>query len=72
MTNDISIGSMNRHKLIDCREFVSKSMAKKAATTMAKISIQRPNSILNEISDESNSLTKQSRLRSLLAKDFHE
>jgi len=71
MTNDVSIGSMK----IDCTEFVSKSMAKKAETTRIKISIQRPNSIfwkLNEISDESNSLIKQSRLRSLLEKDFHE
>jgi len=57
MTNDGSIGSMK----IDCTEFVSKSMAKKAATTRAKISIQRPNSLI-----------KQSRLKSLLAKDFLE
>ena len=86
MKNDISIGSMTRHKLIDCTEFFSKSMAKKAANEVAnrKISIERPSSITwnlrntmpNEISDESDSLIRQrrskSRLRSLLAKDFNE
>jgi len=85
MKNDISTDSMNRHKLIDCTESFSKSMAKTAATARTtevhnkKISIQRTNSIfqnLNDTSDKSYSLIKQhrskSRLRNLLAKDFNE
>jgi hypothetical protein len=81
MKNDISMGSMNRHKLIDCTEFFSKSMAKTAATARTtevhnkNMSIQRTNSIfrnLNDTFDESYSLIKQHRSKSLLAKDFNE
>jgi hypothetical protein len=75
------MGSMNRHKLIDCTEFFSKSMAKTAATARTtevhnkNMSIQRTNSIfrnLNDTFDESYSLIKQHRSKSLLAKDFNE
>jgi len=85
MKNDISIGSMNRHKLIDCTEFFSKSMVKKVAPARIsevhdkKMSIQRTSSIFwnaNDTSDESDSLIKQrrskSRLKSLLARDSNE
>ncbi len=80
MKNDASISSINRHKLIDCAEFFSKSMAKKAATTKnsetqsQKFSIQRTSSIVsnvNDISNEPNISVKQHRLRNLLARDFN-
>jgi len=81
MKNDISMGSMNRHKLIDCTEFFSKSMDKTAATARTsevqnkKMSIQRTNSIFrnsHDTSDESYSLIKQRRSKSILARDFNE
>ncbi|CAF3639262.1 unnamed protein product [Rotaria sordida] len=83
--NDILINSINRHKLIDCTEIFSKSMAKKAAITRTseiqnkKSSLRRTSSIFwnfNKISNESNRLIKQqtskNRLNNVLAKDFNE
>ncbi|CAF3672550.1 unnamed protein product [Rotaria sp. Silwood1] len=85
MKNDTVIDSINRHKLIDCTEFFSKSMAKKAATTRISEIQNRKNSLqrtslmfwnFNKKSSESNTWIKQhtskSRLKSVLAKDFHE
>jgi len=72
MKNGISMGSMNRHKLIDCTELFSKSITKKAATARTSSIFSN----VNDTADESNSLMKQrrskSRLRSLLARDFKE
>ncbi|CAF4580040.1 unnamed protein product [Rotaria sp. Silwood1] len=85
MKNDTVIDSINRHKLIDCTEFFSKSMAKKAATTRISEIQNRKNSLqrtslmfwnFNKKSSESNTWIKQntskSRLKSVLAKDFHD
>jgi hypothetical protein len=84
MKNDISNSPIARHKLIDCAEFLSKSMAQKSARSRSsdildkKISIPLRSSVfgnLNEMPNQSDSLMKQhrskSRLRSLLAKDFN-
>jgi hypothetical protein len=81
MKNDVSIDSTNRHKLIDCTELFSKSMAKKAATASTseihdrKISVQRTSSIGwngNDISEKFNPTNSKSRLRSFLARDFNQ
>ena len=77
MTNDASY----RHKLIDCNEFFSKSMAKKAAIARnsdipsQKWSIQRSSSIIwnvKKMTDQPDLTSKQRRLRSFLARDFHQ
>jgi hypothetical protein len=81
MKNDLANGPIARYKLIDCTEFFSKSMSQKSAINRIseihdkKMSIPRRSSVfwnLNEMADESESVTKQRRLRSLLAKDFDE
>jgi len=81
MKNDVSIDSTNRHKLIDCTELFSKSMAKKAAIASnsevhdRKISVQRTSSIGwngNDISEKFNPINSKSRLRSFLARDFNQ
>jgi hypothetical protein len=85
MKNDVSMDSTNQHKLIDCTELFSKSMAKKAAIARnseihdKKFSIQRTSSIIwntNDNSDKLNPMVQQrsskSRLKSLLARDFNQ
>ncbi|CAF3036758.1 unnamed protein product [Rotaria sp. Silwood2] len=83
--NHTLTNSVNRHKLIDCNEIFSQSMAKKAAITRTseiqnkKISLQRTSSMFwnfNKISSESNTWIKPNmskrQLKSVLTKDFNE
>lgn len=78
MSADETLSFSHQQKLIDCRELFSKSLAKKAASTR-EMSVDRISSVLsnlNLVAEESNTDLKpfqsRSRLRSFLARDFHE
>lgn len=81
MKYEVIVNSTDRHKLIDCTEIFSKSIARKATISRIseinnniKDSIPRRSSILNN--DQSNLLIKQqqakNRLRNILTRDSNE
>ena len=82
MKTNLSLNSMNRHRLIDCGEYISNMLAKKAVTTrtsdtnhqrkvtLPSSSASRQNFSNDGIQRRSTAIIRQNRLKSLLAKDI--